>query len=82
MGVLQDFDLLTTAGKERIVEEGHLTYGSEVVVLVEIRRRGRGLDQIFPSLPLHPGGGRWLRRHDPPALDAHSPREFLRVELF
>ncbi len=58
--VLQNFDLLTAASKDRTIEKCHVTYGSEISIIISLRSTGRRFDQIFPSLALDPGSGRRL----------------------
>ena len=57
---LQNLDLLAAASKQRTIEKCRLTYGSEITIIISVCCAGRSLDQIFPSLSLHPRCRGWF----------------------
>ncbi len=81
--ILQNFDLLAATGsKQRTIEKCHLTYGSEISILISVRSTGRRFNQVFPPLALNPGGRRRLGRHGLASFDTESPAEFLGRKVF
>lgn len=79
--LLQNFDLLTAACKQRTIEKCRLTYGSEITVIVSVGRGRRSLDQIFPSFALDPRGRRRFGRQGLASFDVEPSREFLGREV-
>ena len=66
--LLQYFDFLAATSKQRTIEKCHLTYRSKISIIIGFGGRCRSLNQIFPSLALHPCRRRWLCRHGFSAL--------------